>query len=180
MVLSLLFASASATASDDYYNILAIDGGGIRGLISAKVLENIETMAYDYATSKNYTFPKYTGRDGVFAMKDLFNMTAGTSTGSIIAAGLAYPDVNHTAEKQPGFFATDLLKIYSERGDEIFVKKELSFFNKSFWLIWFTSIFGSLSFFLGQYIYDNQDVYDSFQDMRNNISVAKSNIKGKP
>jgi patatin-like phospholipase/acyl hydrolase len=29
------------------------------------------------------------------AMKDLFNMTAGTSTGSIIAAGLAYP-VNET------------------------------------------------------------------------------------
>jgi len=26
------------------------------------------------------------------AMKDLFNMTAGTSTGSILAAGLTYPN----------------------------------------------------------------------------------------
>jgi patatin-like phospholipase/acyl hydrolase len=56
-------------------------------------------------------------------MKDLFNMTAGTSTGSIIAAGLAYPDKNHTDIKMPGFFAPDLLEIYSDRGDEIFVKK---------------------------------------------------------
>lgn len=55
-------------------------------------------------------------------------MTAGTSTGSILAAGLAYPDVNNTLlENQnvntkykpdevfikPGFYAEDLIKIYS-------------------------------------------------------------------
>ena len=36
-------------------------------------------------------------------MKDLFNMTAGTSTGSILAAGLAYPNstfYNLTQEEQ--------------------------------------------------------------------------------
>jgi patatin-like phospholipase/acyl hydrolase len=124
MLLSIIGMLLSSTrASENYFNILAIDGGGIRGLISAKVIENIETMAWDYAVSKNYTFPKYSGREGKFAMKDLFNMTAGTSTGSIIAAGLAYPDVNSTNPKQPGFFATDLLRIYSTMGDQIFVKK---------------------------------------------------------
>jgi patatin-like phospholipase/acyl hydrolase len=50
-------------------------------------------------------------------MKDLFNMTAGTSTGSILAAGLVYPNEKRIAEKEPKFFATDLLKIYSEQGD---------------------------------------------------------------
>jgi patatin-like phospholipase/acyl hydrolase len=125
---AILFTGVDAAPKNnttDYYNILAIDGGGIRGLISAKVLENIETMAYEYAKSKNYTFPEYPGEKakGRFAMKDLFNMTAGTSTGSIIAAGLAYPDKNHTDIKMPGFFAPDLLEIYSDRGDEIFVKK---------------------------------------------------------
>jgi patatin-like phospholipase/acyl hydrolase len=47
---------------------------------------------FNYGVLTNFT-------DGVLtktfteriAMKDLFNMTAGTSTGSIIAAGLAYP-----------------------------------------------------------------------------------------
>ena len=53
----IMSTRAANSANDDYYNILAIDGGGIRGLISAKVLENIETLAWDYAISKNYTFP---------------------------------------------------------------------------------------------------------------------------
>jgi len=43
----------------------------------------------DYNISQfNYGVLNFTDR---IAMKDLFNMTAGTSTGSIIAAGLAYP-----------------------------------------------------------------------------------------
>ena len=47
----IMSTRAANSTNDDYYNILAIDGGGIRRLISAKVLENIETMAWDYAIS---------------------------------------------------------------------------------------------------------------------------------
>ena len=82
-----------------------MDGGGIRGLIPAVILMNMETYSFEYATSKAYTFPTYTGRDGLIAMKDLFNMTAGTSTGSILAAGLVYPNPDRVAEKEPKFFA---------------------------------------------------------------------------
>ena len=77
--------------TDKYYNILTLDGGGIRGIIPAVVLQKMEAYAWDYASEKGYQFPKYPGRDGALAMKDLFNMTAGTSTGSILAAGLVYP-----------------------------------------------------------------------------------------
>lgn len=35
-------------------------------------------------------------------MRDLFDMTAGTSTGSILAAGLAY---TNTSDNLPAFFA---------------------------------------------------------------------------
>ena len=64
-------------------------------MIPATVLLNMEKYAYSYAESKGYSIPKYPGHEGHMAMKDLFNMTAGTSTGSIIAAGLAYPDKDH-------------------------------------------------------------------------------------
>ena len=52
--------------------ILAIDGGGIRGLIPALVLAEIEQR---------------TGRP----ISSLFDLVAGTSTGAIIACGLTRP-----------------------------------------------------------------------------------------
>jgi uncharacterized protein len=54
-------------------NVLAIDGGGIRGLIPALVLADIE---------------RRTGR----RMGELVDLIAGTSTGAIIACALARPD----------------------------------------------------------------------------------------
>jgi patatin-like phospholipase/acyl hydrolase len=51
-------------------------------------------------------------------MKDLFNMTAGTSTGSIIAAGLAYPDANCTG--RPKYYGNDAIKMYRENAKVIF------------------------------------------------------------
>jgi len=53
----------------DYYRILALDGGGIRGLFSTKLLERLED-----------------GRPGFLSKFDLF---AGTSTGGLIALLLA-------------------------------------------------------------------------------------------
>jgi patatin-like phospholipase/acyl hydrolase len=45
-------------------------------------------------------------------------MTAGTSTGSIIAAGLSCPSKSN--HEIPAYFADDLLKIYVEKKDQIF------------------------------------------------------------
>ena len=50
----LLLNSVSA---GEYYNILTIDGGGIRGLIPAMILKEMETYGFTYATSKGYTVP---------------------------------------------------------------------------------------------------------------------------
>jgi predicted acylesterase/phospholipase RssA len=77
--------------------VLAIDGGGIRGLIPALVLAEIES---------------HTGR----RMADLVDMIAGTSTGGIIACGLAKPSPMPAAE---------IARIYEEEGPDIFSRSLL-------------------------------------------------------
>ena len=72
--------------------ILAIDGGGIRGLIPALVLAEIEQR---------------TGR----ATASLFDLIAGTSTGAIIACALARPDP---------LPAEEVANLYDEWGPKIF------------------------------------------------------------
>jgi patatin-like phospholipase/acyl hydrolase len=77
--------------------ILAIDGGGIRGIIPAIVLAELEHR---------------TGR----AVADLFDLIAGTSTGGILACALARPD----GQGRPVFTAADLIGLYESEGPEIF------------------------------------------------------------
>lgn len=104
-------------SEEDYYNILSIDGGGIRGLIPTIVIQKMEKYGYDYATEKGYDFPTFAGSDNKMVMTNLFDMTAGTSTGSIIAAGLAYPNNTETAPTTPSFNSDLLLDLYQNKGD---------------------------------------------------------------
>ena len=72
--------------------VLSIDGGGIRGIIPALVLAELERLA------GRRTF-------------ELFDLIAGTSTGGILACALCAPDPM-SAERIVG--------LYAERGPEIF------------------------------------------------------------
>jgi predicted acylesterase/phospholipase RssA len=79
------------------YSLLALDGGGIRGVIPARALQEIEQRM---------------GRP----ISELFDMVAGTSTGGILALGLTAP----APGGGPRFAASDLLALYMEHGREIF------------------------------------------------------------
>jgi len=80
-----------------HVRVLSIDGGGIRGVIPAAVLTEIERR-----TSR--TVP------------ELFDLVAGTSTGGIIALALTAPG-EHGA---PRWRASDLLDLYRREGEHIF------------------------------------------------------------
>ena len=79
--------------------ILSLDGGGIRGTMSAQILVEIEKALQHY-----YQDPKY-------SLGDFFDLVGGTSTGSILAAGIA-----------KGITAKQLLSFYEEDGVEIFAQ----------------------------------------------------------
>lgn len=78
--------------SDRRFRILSIDGGGIRGILPAAVLAEFERQQL-----------------GGKPIGEYFDLITGTSTGGIIALGLAV-----------GLPASHILDLYVERGAEIF------------------------------------------------------------
>src|SRR5882757_1953833 len=70
--------------------LLALDGGGIRGVMSLEILRKIEQ---DLATA--------TGQGEAFRLGNFFDYIGGTSTGAIIAAGLA---VGKTVQELSDFY----------------------------------------------------------------------------
>jgi len=77
--------------------VLSIDGGGIRGIIAARVLAEIEERTERSAS-------------------EMFDLIAGTSTGGIIALCLCMP----TSIGGPAYSADMLARLYEERGSIIF------------------------------------------------------------
>lgn len=78
------------------YNILCCDGGGLKGLITAILLEHLEAKLAQVTPDRPW-------------IKDHFQLFAGTSTGSIIACGLA-----------KGISATKIRQFYEENARHIF------------------------------------------------------------
>jgi patatin-like phospholipase/acyl hydrolase len=82
------------------FRILSIDGGGLRGIIPVMILQEIE---------------KRTGK----RIHELFDLIAGTSTGALVACAVSLGD----GKGQPEYTLDEVLKVYTERGKEIFPHK---------------------------------------------------------
>lgn len=80
--------------------ILALDGGGIRGVVAIEVLARIEGL-----------LRRALGRGPEFVLADYFDFIAGTSTGAIIATCIAL-----------GRKVADVRRLYLETGAQMFEK----------------------------------------------------------
>lgn len=87
------------------FKILSFDGGGIRGVLSARILQEVERQLKEKKGK---------------ALHEYFDMIAGTSTGSILTAGVA----NQKSAKQ-------IIGLYQEYGTTIFPPaRRLEFLKK--------------------------------------------------
>ncbi|WP_264336624.1 patatin-like phospholipase family protein [Wolbachia endosymbiont (group B) of Chorthippus brunneus] len=143
--------------------ILSVDGGGIRGIIPAIILAEIEQR-----TRK--------------PIAEIFDLMAGTSTGGIVVAGLCKKD-------KPQYSANDLVEFYREYGPYIF---KSSFFRRSI-LSWFNCAqypYKNIEFVLDKYFGDDtlqntlNNVLLTSYDIQNNCpfffkSWKEGNIKLK-
>jgi uncharacterized protein len=89
----------------DRFRILCVDGGGIRGLIPALVIAEIEKRL------QTETGPQARA-------SDYFHMFAGTSTGGLVALSLTAPDQQNP--QRPAVSADRLAGFYTEDGPKIF------------------------------------------------------------
>jgi len=93
------------------FKILSLDGGGIRGVLSATLLKELETQLRKI---KNQSLHEY------------FDLVTGTSTGSILAAGIVCQ-----------MTADEMVKIYINDGNKIFIEsirnqRKTRFVSKTF------------------------------------------------
>lgn len=81
------------------FTVLCIDGGGVRGVIPARILQEIEER---------------TGKP----IAEMFDMVGGPSTGAIIAAGLTVPDPQEPTK--PRHSALEIKNFYHQHTPKIF------------------------------------------------------------
>src|SRR3954453_13216930 len=89
----------------DRFRVLSIDGGGIRGLIAARVIARLEELISPESGDER-------------RLADCFHMFAGTSTGGLLALGLTVPDPANPS--RPRLSGTDLVELYLNEGPRIF------------------------------------------------------------
>jgi hypothetical protein len=89
------------TEDDRPRKLLTLDGGGIRGIMTLEVLVGIEDLLREKS-----------GKGDDFRLCDFFDYVGGTSTGAIIAAGVAR-----------GMSARELLEFYQQTGPAMFDKR---------------------------------------------------------
>lgn len=122
------------------FKILSIDGGGIKGLYSASVLAQLEKNA-DVQSS------------------NCFDMICGTSTGGLIALGLA-----------SGKSADDLAKMYISEGNKIFPTSEFSIVR---WFQRSIKHFLTQTFFFGKF--SNKALKSVLETLFGNTTMGQLN-----
>ncbi|XP_047073248.1 patatin-like protein 1 [Lolium rigidum] len=123
--------------------VLSIDGGGIRGLIPATILDCLECKLQELD-----------GPDARIA--DYFDVIAGTSTGALVASMLATPDENN----RPLFAAKDISDFYFENGPKIFPDKGF--------LAWVRNLIDLMT---GPK-YDGRFLHDQIRSLTGHVTIA--------
>lgn len=84
---------------------MSLDGGGIRGIITTRIMSWVERQLQNISNSKDAR------------LADYFDFFIGTSTGGLMTACYLMPDAE---SKRPRYSALDVEKLYLGLGDDIF------------------------------------------------------------
>nr|P07745.1 RecName: Full=Patatin; AltName: Full=Potato tuber protein; Flags: Precursor [Solanum tuberosum]CAA27588.1 patatin [Solanum tuberosum] len=102
----MILATTSSTCATlgEMVTVLSIDGGGIKGIIPAIILEFLEGQLQEVDNNKDAR------------LADYFDVIGGTSTGGLLTAMITTPNENN----RPFAAAKDIVPFYFEHGPHIF------------------------------------------------------------
>lgn len=98
--------------------ILSLDGGGVRGLLSTLILKDLYRRIREIEAGRTGVSRLFFGSRRSKPLHRYFDLITGTSTGALIALGLACPA--DAGEGTPAYTLDDIEAVYAERGGEIF------------------------------------------------------------
>ncbi|MBW8309737.1 MAG: patatin-like phospholipase family protein [Candidatus Paracaedibacteraceae bacterium] len=155
-----IYTSKTEEVKGRDYLGLSIDGGGIRGLMPAIWLADLEEKVGD-------EFGKNLG------LSDVFDCIGGTSVGGILALGLAKP-----------IRASELVKIFQTRNNEVFPKDKSCWYVPEFAAGWIATIknlisrrydHGPLEELLEEYFGSSQ-----LKDAKTDLFITTCGVDGHP
>ncbi len=97
---AMVIPAKAAAQTAKPIRVLSIDGGGMRGIIPARFLQELEQVS---------------GK----RVAELFDVVVGTSTGALLSLGITVPDKDGKSK----YSAEELVKLYDEFGPVIFHKE---------------------------------------------------------
>jgi patatin-like phospholipase/acyl hydrolase len=113
--------------------ILSIDGGGVRGIIPAKILEVLERHLEELENEENA---------GEHDLWEYFDMIAGTSSGGLITAMITTPSGN--GSRKPCCNASEVVEFFKKDAVKIFPKTITNRCCLRWLLEGIASVFGSI------------------------------------
>ncbi|KAG5589002.1 hypothetical protein H5410_039516 [Solanum commersonii] len=114
----MILATTSSTCAtlEEMVTVLSIDGGGIKGIIPATILQFLEGQLQEVDNNKDAR------------LADYFDVIGGTSTGGLLTAMITTPNENN----RPFAAANEIVPFYFEHGPHIFNSSTGQFFGPKY------------------------------------------------
>lgn len=112
-------------------------------------------------------------------MSELFDLVAGTSTGSLLATALVIPNNDKTSLQKNKFFADKVIEVYQDKGAEVFTRFAITEKSRVLGALAFMILGAMIGYCMGVKMYHNKQFEEHMKMFKVLIRSRKQSIKGK-
>jgi hypothetical protein len=114
----------------------------------------------------------------LISMSELYDLVAGTSTGSLLATSLVFPNPDPNNVTRNKYFANDAITIYTTDAPIVFTKYAIGAWGRFWGTVIFTLIGALIGLLIGHKIYFNKQHEETMIAFKEYMKARKVNTKG--